>query len=87
MPERTDTVISVIMRLADFLKREGISGAEFARRIGVKHPTVSRYLDGQRIPRPEQMQRIHEVTNGEVGPADFYSTQPAAPPAMQPAAE
>lgn len=67
------------MKLSEFMAERSIPDAEFARLIGVSsRMAVMRYRRGERIPRPEVMRRIVEVTNGAVGPADFYSlpTQP-----------
>jgi len=59
------------MKLRDWLEKEGISGNEFARRLGVAKATVSRYATDDRIPRPAILRRIHDETNGEVSAPDF----------------
>lgn len=61
------------MRLTDYLTKEEITTSEFARRIGVDQMSVGRYRRGERIPRPDIMQKITVATGGRVGPADFYS--------------
>ena len=67
------------MKLSDFMAARGLPDAEFARLIGVgSRMAVMRYRRGERIPRPEVMRRIVEVTNGAVGPADFYDL-PSSP--------
>ena len=60
------------MTLADYLKSEDITAAEFARRIGATRSIVARWAKGERIPRREAMQQISVVTGGRVGPDDFY---------------
>lgn len=60
------------MRLADYLKEKGIDPKDFAREIDVKQPSISRYLTGKRIPRPEKMAAIQKATGGEVTATDFY---------------
>lgn len=64
------------MKLQDYLAREEISAAEFARRIGRAVSTVARILHGDTIPEPETLARIVVATGGAVQPNDFSS--PAA---------
>jgi transcriptional regulator with XRE-family HTH domain len=59
------------MRLREYLTQNSISRAEFARQIGVKHITVTRYLDG-RVPEPSVMEKIIEATAGKVTANDFF---------------
>ena len=67
------------MKLSEFMAGQKIGDAEFARLIGVgSRMAVLRYRRGERIPRPDVMRRIVEVTQGQVGPADFYDL-PAGP--------
>ena len=62
-----------------------IGDAEFARLIGVgSRMAVMRYRRGERIPRPDVMRRIVEVTEGQVGPADFYDLPTPVVPAAHP---
>lgn len=56
-----------------------IDAAELGDRLGVGREAVRKWLRGERIPRPEVMRRIVEVTEGKVGPADFYDLTPSAP--------
>ena len=70
------------MRLAEYLKNEGLSRSAFARDIGVKPGTVWRYClvrehPDHRIPTPAIMTRIVKATGGEVQPGDFYDLGPA----------
>jgi transcriptional regulator with XRE-family HTH domain len=64
------------MRLSSYLTRSSLSQADFARAIGVGEAAVSKWARGLAMPRPRQMQRIAEVTGGEVGPADWYDLAP-----------
>jgi len=59
------------MRLQDYLTQTDTTRAEFARQIGVKHISVTRYLDG-RVPEPSVMEKIIEVTEGKVTANDFF---------------
>lgn len=62
------------MRLAEYLKSNDISYAEFAKQIGAKsRATVYRYINGTRkAPSREMMENIREVTGGAVTANDFY---------------
>jgi transcriptional regulator with XRE-family HTH domain len=64
------------VKLADFMAREGISPADFARRIGVGHISVNRYLAGTRVPAPDVMVKIAKATDGAVTPNDFLLPAP-----------
>lgn len=66
------------MKLRDFLSARDMSEAQLGRLLGIGQATVNRYVRGERIPRLEVMRRIVEVTEGEVGPADFYDLPAAA---------
>lgn len=61
------------MRLAEYLKLENLTAAAFGRRIGASRSVVVRWALGERMPRPEAMQRINKATEGKVSPQDFYS--------------
>lgn len=61
------------MKLKDYLKKQKLTCYAFAKKIGVTPWTVQRYIEGQHIPDRKHMQAIHDVTNGKVGPADFYN--------------
>ena len=61
------------MTLKAYLSEKGLTYAAFALRIGVTTTAAWRYAAGVRVPRPAVMRRIVEATDGEVGPADFYT--------------
>jgi predicted DNA-binding protein (UPF0251 family) len=60
------------MRLEDYLQTTGMTRAEFARRIGVRHITVTRYVQEGRVPESSVMGKIIEVTEGKVTANDFF---------------
>ena len=60
------------MLLRAYLDLNGVSIPAFADAIGVSVQTVHRYLNNERIPRPEVMVRIKKATSGAVRPNDFY---------------
>jgi DNA-binding transcriptional regulator YdaS (Cro superfamily) len=66
------------MRLADFLSQERMTATEFAAKVGVSQPCMSRYLAGQRRPAPEIINRIFRLTRGKVSANDFFLTDTAS---------
>ena len=64
------------MQLRDWLEEEDISLGEFAKQIGVSNASVvSRYALGHRMPRKKILQRITDVTKGQVTANDFWHAQ------------
>ncbi len=65
------------MKLADYLYRNHITPADFMRTLDLSsRETVRRYLRGERIPSPVILQRIIEITGGQVQLRDFLDKQP-----------
>ena len=60
------------MKLEMYLKNEEITQKAFAADTGVCQQTVDLWVRGHRIPRPGTMQLIWDLTDGTVGPMDFY---------------
>lgn len=67
------------MKLGTHLAANGITHAEFAIRIGTSQAAVTRYVLGQRTPRPEVIARIAEATGGDVTANDFMPDFTAVP--------
>tara|TARA_B100000989_G_scaffold179788_2_gene135063 strand:+ start:1860 stop:2093 length:234 start_codon:yes stop_codon:yes gene_type:complete len=59
------------MKLHDYLIENVLSEKEFADQIGVKQPTISRYINKYRIPKKHILQKISEVTKDQVNENDF----------------
>ena len=59
------------MKLSEFLALKEISQARFGEMVGVEQAAISRYVAGERMPRPEHLLRIREVTKGAVTADDF----------------
>lgn len=56
-------------KLSQWMQREGVTRAEFARRMGVHRSVVTRWLDGDHIPNylsRVKMQRVTGLTPGEL---------------------
>lgn len=60
------------MKLEKYLATNAVTQKEFAEQIGEKPVVITRYCNGQRIPRAEIMVKIFKATNGAVTPNDFY---------------
>ena len=73
MERRDETGRCRHIKLRQFLQRSNMTHQELADAIGVLRPTVALYLSGERVPTPEVMARIQEVTAGAVRPEDFKS--------------
>lgn len=60
------------MKLRNYLAGQGLTAADFGRRVGVSMHTVGKWVRGETIPRRDAMQSIVRVTAGAVGPDDFF---------------
>lgn len=67
------------MKLAVWIKENGLTCGSFAKRIGRTRQAVHRYCTDQRIPRPDDMAEISAATGGSVTIADFYGSADPAP--------
>lgn len=63
------------MKLAAYLKAEGLTQQEFANRVGISKRAVSMYAQGHRLPRPPILARIRKITNEQVTYDDFVSDE------------
>ena len=63
------------MKLSEWLHKNNTSAADFAESIDLSVQAAYKYIGGERIPRPEIMKRISEVTLGAVTPNDFYNIE------------
>jgi transcriptional regulator with XRE-family HTH domain len=60
------------MQLKEWIEKNGKTIKEVADALGVSEMNDYRYIAGSNIPRPDRMQKIVELTGGEVQPNDFY---------------
>jgi transcriptional regulator with XRE-family HTH domain len=65
-------LITSVAMLNDYLTKQNISRADFARKLGVTGQAVSRWIGGQSIPRPETQLTVSEITHGEV-PLEYWA--------------
>lgn len=61
------------MTLAEYLISKGISPTKFAAEVGVPASTITRILNGERMPRLETIQKIVAETHGDVTINDFIT--------------
>ena len=59
------------MQLYKYLINKNISQSEFADKIGVSQPTLSRYVNGDTLPSVVIGARIEAATSGEVSCGDW----------------
>ncbi|QRM44004.1 helix-turn-helix transcriptional regulator [Rhizobium sp. BG4] len=67
------------MKLAHYMAENHLTPEELAAIVGTVSVSGARkWMNGERVPRPEQMRKIAEVTKGEVCPNDFILISEAA---------
>ena len=68
------------MNLSAYMKLRSLSNSAMAEILKCSVSATQKYRYGSRIPRPEMMRRIQEVTDGAVTPNDFLSVASAGRP-------
>ncbi len=68
------------MKLGIWIKENGLTQESFVayshnRGAGFSRHAVAKWCSGARVPRPEEMRTIYEVTDNQVQPNDFYGLQ------------
>lgn len=66
------------MKLRSYLAAEKLSPAEFGKQVGATGMAVRYWIRGFRTPRRDMMERIRQVTEGQVCPQDFFSPEEGA---------
>ena len=59
------------MKLKDYLKIKKVTNKTFANLLNVSPVSLSRYLNGDRLPEKEILIKIYNLTEGFVSPNDF----------------
>tara|TARA_Y100000114_G_scaffold14205_2_gene11533 strand:+ start:6909 stop:7214 length:306 start_codon:yes stop_codon:yes gene_type:complete len=67
----------VTMKLSKWLKNNGLTQRDFRELaqtydVNISTHAVTKWCNGQRIPRPREMKSIYLLTKGQVQPNDFY---------------
>lgn len=66
------------MKLADWLYDYCVTPQGLMRKLGIKNrSTTHRWIYGERVPRPEYILKIEELTGGQVSLADFLDRESA----------
>jgi DNA-binding XRE family transcriptional regulator len=60
------------MQLSEFMTAADLTPDELAALLEVERWTVVRYLEKGRVPQPEIVERIYEISGGRVQPNDLY---------------
>lgn len=68
------------MKLAEYLKKEGMTHAEFAEMIGVSRSAVTQWTNGITLPTGERMIWVSRLTDGAVGIEDWVLSSDEVPP-------
>lgn len=65
------------MKLSDWLFENSMTPRQLRVMLGVKNrSTLHRWMTNERVPAPRMLQRIIEITNGEVKLEDFLDPNP-----------
>lgn len=79
-----DTMLKLkvgLMKLSAWLKENKLTQKQFLEKAtsdysgSFSYHALVKWCSGQRIPRPEDMKVIHQATDGNVAPNDFYLLQ------------
>jgi len=60
------------MKLQTYLTENYLTQEAFASMVGVSQPAVARWATGIRRPSWDHVEKIVEVTDGDVTPEDFF---------------
>lgn len=55
------TLTNIKNKIAEAIKQSGLTQSEIARRIGVKHPQISCYVHGQKMPALDTFAKLCAV--------------------------
>ena len=60
------------MKLKSYLKLFKISNIDFSKKIGISSVSLSRYINGERLPEKSILNKIFKITDGLVDANDFF---------------
>ena len=55
------TLEKIQKRLAEAIKQSGLSQSEIARRLGIKHPQISCYVHGKKLPALDTLANLCKI--------------------------
>ena len=59
------------MKLSDWCEKHNVGPSDLGRSINVARQAAARYILGQRVPTPEKIVEIRDLTKGKVGADDL----------------
>ena len=59
-----------------YMGRTGLTGREFAKRVGISQPFMCEIIGGKRAPGRETVRKFAAATNGELG-AEYWTYRDA----------
>ena len=59
------------MKLSEWLRQSGISVTKVAENLGVSRQTIYGWVNGDYLPRVKHLQRLYELSGGDVSLQDF----------------
>ena len=59
--------------LDKWIKEKGVTKKNISKDLKISEASLSRYLSGERIPKPEIMKKIIKYTNGDINTEAFYT--------------
>ena len=65
------------MTLHEYLTASNLTVLQLAERLATHRVSVARYVRGARMPTLEMIDKIHEVTGGQVTATDLHQTRMA----------
>ena len=60
------------MQFSEYINQKNIRQEDAAAELETTQASICRWIKGQNIPRPEQMEKITEWSGGKVTANDFY---------------
>lgn len=67
------TLMQIRVKLAEEIKRSGLSQSEIARRLGIKQSQISCYVHGKKMPALDTLANLCVIL--DVDPADILCTK------------
>lgn len=55
------TLTKIQFKIAEAIKQSGLTQSEIARRVGVKHPQISCYVHGRKMPALDTLAKLCAV--------------------------
>lgn len=65
------------MTLSEYMRNSQLDDEAMASLLGCSAGAVKKWRYGERVPRPDQLKRIAEVTGHQVTANDFHGIEPA----------